>query len=121
MKRFYKLSKASSRVYRNPIVYKNGQFYLFGGDGAESVIAKLDVTTKTWTQVGSLNQGRYGHAVVVRSNDFIIVGGRNTRNTERCSLRNEMQIVCVSVEPELTDFAVYPEAMLVDENFCVNN
>ena len=81
----------------------------------------LDVSTKSWTQVGSLNRGRSGHAVVVRSNDFIIVGGRNTKRTERCVLQNEMQIVCVSVEPELTDFAYYPETMLVDENFCVNN
>ena len=81
----------------------------------------LDVSTKTWTQVGSLNQGRYGHAVVVRSNDFVIVGGYGARQTERCALQNEMQMLCVSVEPELEDFYRYPEAMLVDENFCVNN
>ena len=85
------------------------------------MIATLDVSTKTWTQVGSLNQGRYGHAVIVRSNDFIIVGGGSTRSTERCALQNEMQMLCVSVEPELTGFVFYPEAMLVDENFCLNN
>ena len=78
----------------------------------------LDVSTKSWTRVGSLNQGRYAHAVIVRSNDFVIVGGWGTTQTERCALQNEMQMLCVSVEPELTYFAYYPEAMLVDENFC---
>ena len=85
------------------------------------MIATLDVSTKSWTRVGSMNQGRYGHAVVVRSNDFVIVGGYGTRQTERCTLQNERQMLCVSVEPKLTDFAWYPETMLVDENFCVSN
>ena len=85
------------------------------------MIATLDVSTKSWTRVGSLNQGRYGHAVIVRSNDFIIMGGNDIFATERCSLENEMQMLCVSVEPKLYIFSHYPEAMLVDENFCVNN
>ena len=76
----------------------------------------LDVSKKTWSKIGSLKQGRFAHAVVVRSNDFIIVGGQDTKNTERCEMQNEMS--CVSVEPELEDFAFYPEAMIVDENFC---
>ena len=102
--RLYKLIKASSIFSHNPTVYKNGHFFLFGGYGAESVIAKLDVSTKKWTNIGSLKQGRYAHAVVVRSNDFIIVGGRDTKNTERCEMRNN-EMGCVSVEPELTSFA----------------
>ena len=76
----------------------------------------LDVSTKSWTRVGSLNQGRYDHAVVVRSNDFIIVGGQDTKSTERCQMQNQM--LCVSVKPDLEDFAFYPEAIVVDENFC---
>ena len=83
------------------------------------MIATLDVSTKSWTRVGSLNQVRYAHAVIVRSNDFIIVGGWGTNRTERCALKNEMHMKCVLVKPELTNFAVYPEAMLVEENFCV--
>ena len=79
----------------------------------------LDVATKTWTQVGSLNQSRFAHAVVVRSNDFVIMGGRYTKSTERCVLQNEKQMLCASVEPELTDFAYYAEAMIVEEDFCM--
>ena len=84
------------------------------------MIATLDVCTKSWARVGSLNEGRMGHAVVVRSDDFVIVGGYGTRQTERCALQNEMQMLCVSVEPELNSYADYPEAMLVEKNFCVN-
>ena len=79
----------------------------------------LDGSTKTWSRIGSLMQGRFGHAVVVRSNDFIIVGGQDTKSIERCEMQNEMS--CASVEPELKDFAFYPEAMVVDENFCGNS
>ena len=84
------------------------------------MIAMLDVSTKTWSKIGSLNQGRSGHAVVVRSNDFIIVGGQDTKSTERCEMQND-EMICVSVEPELNNFAYYPEAMLVDENFCMDS
>ena len=80
----------------------------------------LDVSTKSWTQVGSLNRGRSGHAVVVRSNDFVIVGGRNTKSTERCEMQN-YEMLCVLVEPELKELAYYPEAMLVDGNFCASS
>ena len=108
------------------MVHKNGHFYLFGGSGAPSVIAKLEVATKTWAQVGSLigrqgPQGRFAHAVVVRSNDFIIVGSPYKKMTERCALQNEMQMLCVTVEPKLNNFAFYPEAMLVDENLCASS
>ena len=74
-----------------------------------------------------MNQGRWGHAVVVRSNDFIIVGGCEYRGTcrvpmttERCTMQND-EMICVSVQPELTSFSRHPEAMLVNENFCVDN
>ena len=93
----------------------------------------LDISTKEWSRVGSLNQGRWGHAVVVRSNDFVIVGGcprsgcTASVTTERCEMQpidsndpND-QMICVAVQPELTSFSRYAEAMLVDENFCVNN
>ena len=117
--RFRKLIKANSIFSHNPVVHKKGHFFIFGGYGAESVIAMLDVASKTWSKIGSLNQGRSAHAVVVRSNDFVIVGGRDTKSTERCEMQNN-QMVCVSTEPELTNFAYYPEAMIVDENFCAN-
>ena len=110
----------------NPIVYDNGAFFLFGGiaHGAESVIAMLDVSTKKWSQAGTLNQGRWGHGVVVRSNDFVIVGGCGyycgSMTTERCEMQND-QMVCATVKPKLSGFSRYAETMLVDENFCVNN
>ena len=103
---------------------------MFGGWNAESVVARLDISTRTWTQVGSLNQGRRDHAVVVRSNDFVVVGGCSisyyTSNceaavtTERCEMQND-EMICLSVDPKLTSFSQYAEAMLVDQNYCVNN
>ena len=80
----------------------------------------LDVATKRWSRVGSLNVGRYGHAVVVRQNDFLIIGGSGTLDTERYMLENN-EMSCEVVEPNLNYFFVYPEAVLVDKDFCVNN
>ena len=102
------------------VVHKNRRFFLFGGTTTEDVIAMLDVATRSWSRVGSLNVGRWGHAVVDRENDFIIVGGGGTISTERCVLEND-EMTCEVVEPNLTKFYIYPEAMLVDKDFCVNN
>ena len=76
------------------------------------------------------DQGRSDHAVVVRPRDFVIVGGCSISGynfnceaavtTERCEMHNDVMI-CVSVDPKLTSFSRYAEAMLVDENFCINN
>ena len=40
---------------------------MFGGetsDSLHSTIARLDSTTFTWTKVGDLNKGRYGHNAI---------------------------------------------------------
>merc|ERR1712227_391631 len=101
---------ASSGFYKNPIVHNNGRFFLFGGRYAgynEDVIAMLDVATRSWSRVGSLNEGRYGHAVVVRQNDYIILGGYQTKGTERCVLENN-EMTCEVVEPNMTIFYLNP-------------
>ena len=115
------LYKASgSYIDNNLSVYKNGAFFFFGGYNAASVIAMLDVSTKTWNQVGTLNQGRNGHAVVVRRTEFIVLGGYGTKDTERC-VYDDGKMNCEVVQPILTDFSYYPETMLVNENFCLND
>ena len=83
-----------------------------------TVIAMLDVSTRSWSQVGTLTQGRDGHAVTVRQTDFIITGGFGTTITERCEYANG-EMNCVIIEPVLADFYVYPETMLVNEDYCI--
>ena len=93
---------------------------MFGGYGADTVIAMLDVSTRSWSQVGSLTQGRSGHAVTVRQTDFIITGGFDKKTTERCEYENG-EMKCEIIKPVLTDFYAYPETMLVNENYCVKD
>ena len=111
------------KFYNSQIVHKHGQFFVFGGMEAEKVIAMLDIASKEWSRVGSLNEGRYSHRVVVGQNDFIIVSGDTkagfSARTERCVLKND-EMSCEVVTPTLTYFE-YPEAMLVDKDFCLNN
>ena len=70
----------NARVANYHVVHKNQRFLLFGGslfssDRSETVIAALNVPLKSWSRIGSLNKGRWGHGVVDRGNDLIIVGG----------------------------------------------
>ena len=63
------------------VIHKDENFLLFGGSlyssqtRSETVIAALNVPSKTWSRMGSMNKGRWGHGVVDRGNDFIVVGG----------------------------------------------
>ena len=82
-----------------------------------NIIARFETLTKQWEKLGELNQARHGHGVIFQKGDFIVVGGRDTKKTERCSLHGN-SIQCTNVDPELDDYAFYPEMMLVPENYC---
>ena len=91
-------------------------FYTFGGHTGSysNVIASFDTATKQWKKLGKLNQARQGHAVIVHQGHFIVVGGRYSRGTERCTLKGNL-IQCTTVGPELEYYNSYPEMMSVPE------
>lgn len=60
-----------------------------------------------------MNQGRWGHGVIVHQGQFIVVGGYSgPLRTERCELKDE-SIQCKTVDPELSNYRYYPEMMSV--------
>ena len=111
---------ASTAVFAYSIVYHDHAFYTFGGshDRTDSnVIARLDVETTTWTQIGSLNYPRRGHETIFDGSSFLVVGGiTNSFRTEKCILSGG-SMTCTDQEPTLTSYDHYPELLLVNEDF----
>ena len=57
---------------------------------------------------------RSGHGVIQVDNQFIVVGGNRAYGdepTESCKFNKE-SIICTTREPQLSNFAYYPELML---------
>ena len=111
--------EATSYIYRAPIVFIHGAFYVIGGYGAknQNVIGKLDATTKIWSKSGELVQGRLGHNAIYEGSSILVVGGFYTHKTEKCIFSNA-QITCSEQDPELHEYYAYPELVLVPNNFC---
>ena len=76
-----------------------------------STIARFDPIENSWTKLGNLKVARYGHGVIQVDNEFIVVGGRGNLPTESCKL-NGQSMKCTTREPQLLNFAYYPELML---------
>ena len=100
-------------------MYTNGAFFIFGGYSGGSIkgIGKLDATTKIWSKVGDLNSGRAGHNVIFDGAHFLVIGGAYERKTEKCTMANG-RMTCAQQNPELNDYAFYPELYMVPINFC---
>ena len=60
---------------------------------------------------------RYAHNVIFDGEHFLVVGGRDIKKTERCTLNNGL-MTCTEQNPELKDCARYPELFLVPVDFC---
>lgn len=85
---------------------------------SDKTIGRLDLTTRKWTNVGSLVTGRRGHNAIYDGQHVLVVGGwAYTYQTEKCSI-DKNEVTCTSQIPELNDFAWYPELFLVPTGFC---
>ena len=71
------------------IHFQNG-FILFGGllsqTAGFATIARLDLATSSWTKLGDLKTARDGHGVIFNGEAFLVVGGRDEKKTEKCTL-----------------------------------
>ena len=88
----------------------------------QSTIARFDPIENSWTKLGNLNVARRGHGVIQANNEFIVVGGSRDGNgydggepTESCELNGE-SMTCTTREPQLWNFELYPELMLIPWN-----
>ena len=63
-------------------VFCAGFIYAIGGYSgkARETVEKYDISEDTWTEVESMNIGRYGHAACVVKDKIFVFGGRNKDN-----------------------------------------
>ena len=109
---------AKSNSFQNyAAVYANTSYFYFGGYYSQSIIARLDGSSYKWHRVGNLIQGRRGHNVVHLNGVFLVVGGKETKNTERCVYENN-QMKCKSQSPSLKMYCYNPELMTVSDDYC---
>ena len=102
------------------VVFDAGNFYYFGGWNGHyiSSILRLDATSWTWSEVGSMTRGRHGHGVFVNGNTFMQIGGNGHYRTEACVLSNG-QFTCeenTTVQP-LGGYAYWPFLLPVSDTF----
>ena len=77
-----------SNLSQQPVIYIQSVFYIFGGhwydNKARKEIARLDARTYEWTDVGELIYSRENHSVIFIENSFLIIGGLDNIQTEKC-------------------------------------
>ena len=78
---------------------RNKDFFVFGGYVAarSNVIARFNVDSRRWDQVGSLKSGRYAHSVIDLGQSFLVVGGSSAINPapiESCNVNENNQFEC---------------------------
>ena len=105
-------------------LYHNSVFYIFGGitnlrADFSQTIAQLDTKTSTWSKVGNLKNGRWGHSAIFDGENFLIIGGwknydSDPVNNEICTLKNST-MTCVEQSTTLKMY--FPELFLVAKNF----
>jgi len=101
--------------------------YIIGGK--EHAIGVGDKPVKTfakyendvWTNIGGPNNGlsaaRYGHNAIWLDDEVFIIGGHQTKNTEKWS----QGLGLVALDHQMTDYEYYPELFIVPETFCSTN
>ena len=106
----------------------SGSFFLFGGssdaNSYEKTIGRLDITTRKWSNAGSLVTARRGHNAIYDGLNVLVVGGYPGGSNYHSSLKIETckvadnRVTCTSQVPQLADYYHYPELFLVTKNFC---
>ena len=97
--------------------YKD-DFIIFGGFGSTGTIAKFATKLNKWIRLGNLNSDRYGHSVALLGHQFIVVGGRQTKNTESCELSDlGDSISCTPRVPTTIDVVFYPELFIIPTSY----
>ena len=112
-------------------IYHDQGFFIFGGEnkpnGMIDAIGRLDAVTRTWSLVGSLKHARNGHAVVFDGEQFLVIGGLGdfpfnqstdaVLKTENCVLNGDKLTCTENKSSGLYGYWLYPEVLLVDDNY----
>ena len=106
-----------------PIVYIQGDFYVFGGETNDCFIRpgigdwrcnyqstksikRFSLSSRRWYSAGKMSQSKKGHNIIPISSDTVLVAGGYT-NKCRLSLTSQ-SFDCSKQKPE-TEYTNYPE------------
>ena len=104
--------------YASVISVQNA-FYVIGGKTdsiSSNIIGRMD-PNRQWSQAGELVKARHGHNVIYDGTYLMVVGGRDSAYTEKCTIESGT-VICSTQTPKLTSFSYYPELFLVSDSFC---
>ena len=104
----------ANHITETAVVYAYSSFFYFG---PYLTIARLDGTSYQWSYVDNLNEERSCHNVILLNGHFLVVGGRFTKKTEKCTYKND-QMVCHSQSPTLSAYHSTPELLAVSDDYC---
>ena len=111
---------AKERVYRSPIVYAEGAFYIIGDYPNVKTIGRLDAISMVWSNAGELMYAREAHNAIYDGTNIIVVGGElGPIRTESCAVSKGL-VTCTGQDPSLKNYFLYPELFLVQADFCKN-
>ena len=107
--------------YFSAIFHKNG-FLIFGsnhgnGNGSNGTIGRLGIETRRWTNVGTMVNARNGHQVIWTGAEIMVVGGGGEQKTEKC-VESTGRWTCTEQKATLDGYWLYPEMMMVPDDFC---
>ena len=117
--------ETGSFIFDYAVLNHNGGYILFGGfkgssglDGSVSTtVARLDENNTSWRKLGDIKNAREGHSAIYDGQVFLIIGGKGTETTEKCSI-SESSIDCMDQSPILKDYESHPSLFLVPGDFC---
>ena len=109
-----------TRMYYYAVIVHGSSHYYFGGyDGGDlNSILRLQSGSWKWSNVGQMKSymHRLGHAVILVSKTFMVVGGDGTQKNEACLLNNG-QFSCTELSSSLDSYIYYPILLSVADNF----
>ena len=104
--------------FKDSIIVFGGYIYVDypGWPITLSTVAKFE--KEEWTQLGNMNEKRYGHNCIIDGSDILIIGGLGSKQTE---VWNSKQQQSTSINPILSDYKTYPFLFQVQFDFCSTN
>ena len=111
-------------MYLYAVVVQGSSHYYFGGyyvsaDGSNvglDSILRLQSGSWTWSNVGQINSARYGHAVILIGQKFMVVGGGQKKYNEVCMLYNG-RFNCTELSSSLSSYAYSPILFSVPDSY----
>ena len=96
----------------------DSQVFVFGGYPLVNRRRVALFSNDSWSNIGTLLEGRYCHNGIQSGNEIILLGGDGPRMTEKWII-NINSTIQILIEPEVDNYYAYPAMFKVDPNYCL--